>query len=204
MMMDAGEIERVPIYLDSPLAVNATRVFRRSAALFDEEAHDFMRRGRHESVFDFPEVHYVGSVEESKALNETEGPMVIISASGMAEAGRVLHHLKNNIGDPHNVVLIVGWQAPHTLGRRLVERRRTVKIFGDEYRLRARVETINGFSAHADRDGLLRWVDRIASEFEGVYLVHGDPEAAFALREGLEAQGIRHVHVPELDETVNV
>ena len=156
-LIDSGEIPRVPVYVDSPLAVNATDIFRAHPECFDDETLEFMDKDWHPAALGFDLLTYTRSVEESKALNERKDPMVIISASGMAETGRILHHLKNNIGDPRNTILIVSWQAPHTLGRRLADRQEQVKIFGDVYHRRARVETINGFSAHGGQTFLLEY-----------------------------------------------
>jgi metallo-beta-lactamase family protein len=195
-LASANELPHVPIYVDSPLAVNVTEVFRLHPECYDEEVREFMSRDRHRDPFGFERLRYIRNVEDSKALNDLEGPAVIISASGMCEAGRIQHHLKHTIGDPRNAVLIVGWQAPHTLGRRLVERRPVVKIFGQEYPLRARVETINGYSAHADRKGLLGWAKPIARDLRQAFVVHGDPDPAAALAEGLGNIGVRNAAVP--------
>jgi metallo-beta-lactamase family protein len=128
-------------------------------------------------------------------------PAIIISASGMCEAGRILHHLKNNVEDSRNTVLIVGWQAPHTLGRRLVERQAVVKIFGEEYNLRARVETINGFSAHADREELLGYARQLGtSRLKTAFVVHGEEAASLALADGLQSLGLGQTIVPRLGE----
>ena len=131
-MMDEGVIERLPIYVDSPLATNITRVFRKFRDRFDREAREFMAKDHHQGALFFPEVTYVSSAEESKALNRSQEPMIIISPSSMAHAGRILHHLRSNIEDPRQTILLVSFAAPPTLGRRLVERQPTVKIFGDE------------------------------------------------------------------------
>ena len=140
-MVADGQIQPLPVYVDSPLAVNTTDVFRRHPDLFDQETRAFVQENRHPAL-EFKGLTYVRSVEESKALNERHEPMIIISASGMAETGRILHHLKNNIGDPRNSVLIVSWQAPDTLGRRLAEGEKQVRIFGEPYEVRAEVYTI--------------------------------------------------------------
>ncbi len=193
----AGELPNVPIFVDSPMAVNATEVFRLHPECFDAELLDFMAQDRHPDPFGFSQLRYIRHVEDSKAINELQGPAIIISASGMCEAGRVQHHLKYTIEDPRNLVLIVSWQAPHTLGRRLVERQKKVKIFGQEFHLRARVETINGYSAHADRNGLLNWAAPIARGLKQVFVIHGDPQPAASLAEGLREIGAREVAVPE-------
>jgi metallo-beta-lactamase family protein len=144
---------------------------------------------------------YTRSVEQSKAINRLEEPAVIISASGMAETGRILHHLKNNIEDPRSTVLIVGWQAPHTLGRRLVEGQRHVRIFGEEYSVQARVTQIHGFSAHADRSELLDWMGAIHHQPSHTFIVHGDEEVSLAFAETIREEiGLSDVIVPELGQ----
>lgn len=203
-MMAGGEIPRTPVYVDSPLAVNIARVFRAHKEVYDTQARLFVQDDRHPDAFQFDELTYTQSVDESKALNDKKGPMIIISASGMAETGRVLHHLRNNIENPSTTVLIVSWQAPHTLGRRLVEQQPRVKIFGEEYRVRAHVEVINGYSAHADRNGLLEYAKALKPRLKAVFLVHGEPAPAAALAEGLKGLGIENVTVPELHQTVEV
>ncbi len=195
-LASAGKLPDVPVFVDSPLAVNATEIFRLHPECYDEELRTFIAHDRHPDPFGFDRLHYVRSVEDSKALNDLRGPAVIISASGMCEAGRVQHHLKHTITDAGNAVLIVGWQAPHTLGRRLAERQSVVRIFGEEFPLRARVEVIHGYSAHADRKGLLDWVKPIACSLKRTFVVHGDPEPAAALAEGLKEMGARQLVIP--------
>lgn len=177
-----GKIPRIPIFIDSPLAIDVTSVFEMHPDVFDDSEKLVQKV---QQLFRFDLVRYTRDVEDSKALNTLRGPMVIIAGSGMAESGRILHHLANGAHDPRNTVLIVGFQAEHTLGRRIVERRPTIRVFGDEIPLRARVEVLNGYSAHADRTGLRRWIDRVRDQSPGlrrVMLVHGEPEAqdAFA------------------------
>ncbi len=203
-LASAHQLPNVPIFVDSPLAVNATGVFRLHPECYDEELRAFIAQDRHPDPFGFDRLRYIRNTEDSRALNKLEGPAVIISASGMCEAGRIQHHLKHNIGDPRNTVMIVSWQAPHTLGRRLVERQKVVKIFGQEYPLRARVEAIHGYSAHADRDGLLDWVKPIARDLQHAFIVHGDPEPAMALADGLRQLGVRDVAVPEQGDVFQV
>lgn len=197
----ARDLPSLPIFVDSPLAVNATEIFRLHPECYDRELNEFLTSGNHRDPFGFHRLNYIRSVEASKELNFLREPAVIISASGMCEAGRILHHLKNNIEDPRNTVLIVGWQAPHTLGRRLVERRSVVKIFGEEYSLRARVETINGFSAHADRNDLLGYVQQLgAGRLKAAFVVHGEEASSLAAADGLRDLGVKHAFVPEPGE----
>ncbi len=203
-MMDSCGVPRIPVYVDSPLAVNVSSVFRQHTDIYDTQTRRFVSEDRHAGALQFDQLTYVKSVDESKALNDKRGPMIIISASGMAESGRVLHHLRNNVEDPSATVLIVSWQAPNTLGRRLVEKQPIVKIFGQEHKLRAHVEVINGYSAHADRNGLLEYAAALKPRLKRVFLVHGEPEPAFALADGLKAQGMENVYVPDLHETVEV
>jgi metallo-beta-lactamase family protein len=203
-LASAGQLPKLPIYVDSPLAVNATEVFRLHPECYDEEMREFMVEERSPDPFGFERLRYIRNVEDSKALNTLEGSAVIISASGMCEAGRIQHHLKHNVGDPRNTVLIVSWQAPYTLGRRLVEREDVVKIFGEEYRLRARVEAINGYSAHADQKGLLDWAEPIAPGLQHAFVVHGDPGPAQILGDGLHRLGAAQVSVPAQGEVFQV
>lgn len=182
-------IPAIPIYVDSPLAVDATTVFEMHPETFDQ-SEDMVRKVQ--ELFDFPLVHYTRDVEESKALSRKNGPMVIIAASGMAEAGRILHHLAQGASDPRNTILIVGFQAEHTLGRRIVERAPVLRIFAEDVPLRANVEVINGYSAHADRTELRTWLDVVKAgspNLADVHLVHGEPEAQDAFRITLEAKG---------------
>jgi metallo-beta-lactamase family protein len=189
------------VYVDSPLAVDATGIFRAHPEAYDEEAAEILLTDPDNDPFGFSMMRYTHSVQESKALNFLKNPAVIISASGMAEAGRILHHLKNNIEDSRNTILIVGYQAPETLGRRLVERQPRVKIFGEDYDLKARVEVINGLSGHADRSELIDWARHLRKPPRQTFLVHGDPDAAFALADSLRMQlGFSNVHVPELGQ----
>lgn len=200
-MVRKGEIPPVPIFVDSPLAVDASAIFRQHVECFDEETRRFVLEYRHPAL-DFEYLHYVRSVDESKRLNDIPGPMIIISASGMAETGRILHHLRNNISDPRNTILIVSWQAPHTLGRRLADREPEVRIFGETYRVRAEVVTIGGLSAHAGQDLLIPYA--LAAQAKQVYLVHGEPEAANALIEQLHQKGVDQVFYPALGDMIEL
>jgi metallo-beta-lactamase family protein len=197
----ARRIPDLPIFVDSPLSVNVTEIFRLHPECYDEEVKEFLAKTDQQDPFGFHRLTYVRSVERSKELNFLREPAVIISASGMCEAGRILHHLKNNIENPRNTVLIVGWQAPHTLGRRLVERQPVVNIFGEEYRLKATVKTISGFSAHADRGELLGYARKLgSSRLKAAFVVHGEDAASEALAEGLRGLGISRVIVPHLGD----
>lgn len=203
-LADSGDIPRLPIFVDSPLAANTTAVFGLHPEVYDEETRAFMTTEGNRNPFGFDELTYIHSVEESKQLNFRTDPCIIISASGMAEFGRVVHHLKQRVENPNNTILITGWQAPHTLGRRIVEQNEIVRIFGEEYRLRAHVEVINGFSGHADRDELLAWVEAMPHKPERTFLVHGEPEAASALADSLQARFNLRCDVPEQGETFSV
>ena len=201
-MITEGELPRIPVFVDSPLAINATEIFMKYPDYFDDETHQFMQTGRHPALT-FPGLSYTRKVEESKAINLMDEPVVIISASGMAEAGRILHHLIRNVEDPKNTICIVSWQAPHTLGRRIAERRKTVRIFGDEVRLRAEVATIGGLSAHGGQLMLLDYARAAAANgLKQIFLVHGDEKPAQALTEKLRAVGIAQVSYPDRGEVV--
>ncbi len=196
----------IPVYVDSPLAVDITEVFRQHPEAYSDETRDVLDRDPDGDLFGFPRLEYIRDVEESKALNDRHEPMIIISASGMAEFGRILHHLKNNIGDSRNTIVIVGWQAPDTLGRRLVEGATKVRIFGEEYRRRAEVAVLNGFSGHADHDGLVSWVRAFDMRRpREVFLVHGEPQAAEALAASFRSDlGYPSVRIPLLHESFEV
>ena len=194
-LTNAGRLPDVPIFVDSPMAVRATEVFRAHPECFDAPTLRLLEE--HPELFGESRVHYVEKVHESIALNSHPGPCVILSASGMCEAGRVLHHLKHNIEDPRNTVLIAGYQAEGTLGRRLVERRPEVRILGRAVALKAEVVVLNGLSSHADHPGLLSSLRPLAGVARQVRLVHGEPERAAALAEGLRAAGFADVAAPE-------
>jgi metallo-beta-lactamase family protein len=180
-------LPRVPVFIDSPLAVNVTEVFKLHPDCFDPETRAFIEENG--AAFDFEGVRLITKREESIALNSLKEPAIIISASGMCEAGRILHHLRNTVEDERNTVLIVGFQAQHTLGRRIVERRPRIRIFGVERELRARVEVMNAFSAHADRGELLEFAG--ACQARELFLVHGEPEQQEPLLAELAARGQR-------------
>jgi metallo-beta-lactamase family protein len=195
-MMTHREIPRVPVFVDSPLAVHTTDIFVKHPECFDEETRQFVLDHRHPAL-DFDQLHYVRSVEESKSLNDRKDPMVIISASGMAETGRILHHLKNNIEEKRNTVLIVSWQAPDTLGRLLAERATRVKIFGEEYQVRAEVATIGGLSAHAGQDLLVKYAGYVKGSAKKIILVHGEPKSSLPLMELFKQNNLPPTEYPE-------
>ncbi len=193
-LFDKGELPAVPIFVDSPLSTNATEIFRMHPECYDRETLDILRK--HQDPFGFGRLHYTENVEESKRLNTLDKPCIIISASGMCEAGRILHHLKNNVGDPKNTILIVGYQAENTLGRRLVEKHKRVRIFGEERNVRAEVRVMNGYSAHADKSGLLAYARRVDGTNPRVFVVHGDEDQCLALADHLRGDGFNDVVVP--------
>ena len=197
LMMFAKDVPPVPVFVDSPLAVNASNVFARHPEVFDAETRWFVQQARHPAL-DFKMLTYVQSVEESKALNLRKDPMIIISASGMAETGRILHHLKNNIENPLNTVCIVSWQAPHTLGRRLADREKQIKIFGETYTVNAEIATIGGLSGHAGQDLLTKYAVNVKGSVKKVFLVHGEEMPAAALTQKLLERNMREVYYPEL------
>jgi metallo-beta-lactamase family protein len=196
-MMDAGDIPAVPVFVDSPLAVNVTDVFKRHREDFDEEAVEMVRSDPHGAALGFDRLTYIRSVEESKELNYRDDPMIIISASGMLEVGRVLHHLRHNINDPRNTLLIVSWMAPHTLGRRMLEGKERVKIYGEVYENRITVENVQGFSAHAGQQYLTDYALALKGRVKDVFLVHGEKRSAEPLMESLHAKGLAFVHYPK-------
>jgi metallo-beta-lactamase family protein len=201
-LISAGRLPGLPIFVDSPMAVRATEVYRAHPECFDDSTLQLL--DEHPDLFGEQHIRYVDKVHESIALNDRPGPCVIISASGMCEAGRVLHHIKHNIEDPRSTILIVGYQAPDTLGRRLVERRPEVRILGRTFALKAEVVVLNGLSSHADHDGLLRSLTPLVGTARQVRLVHGEPERAEKLAEGLRAAGFSDVGVPDRGESVTM
>jgi metallo-beta-lactamase family protein len=199
------ELPPVPIFVDSPLSVNATDIFRVHPEAYDREAY-YMMLGQGDA-FGFERLTYVRSKEESRALNSRKGPMAIISASGMCEGGRIVHHLIHSLTDEKNLMLFAGYQAPHTLGRRILEGRPEVRIFGEPYKVGAQVREISGFSAHADRGELLRWLE--ASTGGGlsavqarphIFLVHGEPDQLRPLGDSLQQSGFE-ITIPQRGES---
>ncbi len=178
-LMDAERVPSIPMFVDSPLAVNATEIFRKHPECWDEEASAFSDNGN--DPFGFRRLKYVRDVKESMALNDLHGPCLILAASGMCEGGRILHHLRNNIEDSRNTVLITGYQGENTLGRKILERRKEIPIFGEPVRLRAEVCSLDALSGHADQRELIEWMRPLAKTLKKVFLVHGDPEPGAVL-----------------------
>ncbi|MBT3201583.1 MAG: MBL fold metallo-hydrolase [Phycisphaerales bacterium] len=189
-----GLIEPLPIYVDSPLSVNATEVFKKHPECYDQAAADFWQAKG--DIFGKPFITYITDANDSKALNKREEPCVIIASSGMCEAGRIKHHLKNNVEDEANTVVIVGFMAQNTLGRRIVERREELKIYGRLYPLLCRVEILNGFSAHADRDELTRSLGPLAPKLKSAFCVHGEGPQPEAMKQIFHDSGCSDVHIP--------
>ena len=198
-LWEEGALPPIDVYVDSPLAVNVTEVFGRHPECWDEEMIETTRNDRDGDALGFRRLRYVQSVEESKSLNSKPGPMVIISASGMCEGGRVLHHLSNNLDKPSTAVLFVGFQAANTLGRKILEGRSPVPILGTMVEVNARVERADSYSAHADRNELIAWAEsaRETGNIQKYFLVHGEPESADSLAAVLRERGTAEVLVPE-------
>jgi len=195
-------IPGLPVYVDSPLSVNVTQIFRMHPECFDRETLRFLYEG--EDPFGFKRMTYVRTVEESKRLNTLKIPCIIISSSGMCEVGRILHHLKNNIENENNTILITGFQADNTLGKRIVNREPRVRIFGDYYTLRAKVVVMNEFSAHADKNELMDWTAGFKKRPRLACVVHGNADAALAHKANLEGMGLERVIVPDRGDSVEV
>jgi metallo-beta-lactamase family protein len=190
-----GKIEPLPVYVDSPLSSAATKIYAKHRECWDSAAVEFLINGQ--KPFDFETLRYTEDVEESKSLNSLPGPMIIISASGMCEAGRILHHLKNNITDPKNIVLIVGYMAENTLGRRIAERHKEVKVFGTPLPLEAGVDEIAALSAHADQFEMLDYFGKCgASHIEHAFCVHGEQNALEFFSDRLLEAGMKNAHIP--------
>jgi len=202
-MMEDGDVPRVPVFVDSPLAVNATQVFRNHPECFDDETRQFVLEARHPAL-DFNMLTYVKSVDESKSLNERKEPMVIISASGMAETGRIVHHIRNNIDNPKNTICIVSWQAPNTMGRRLADREPEINIFGEMHKRKCDVATIGGLSGHAGQDLLLKYALGVKDTVKQIFLVHGEEKQAMILQGILKERNMDRTHYPELHESVEL
>lgn len=195
-LRNAGKLPDIPVFVDSPLSTNATEVFRKHPECFDEKTVEIMKTD--DDIFGFDKLRYIRNVEESKQLNDRKGACMIISASGMCEAGRIVHHLYNNIENPDNTVMIVGYQAYHTLGRKIVERNSEVTIFGESKKLNAEVVVMNSFSAHADKNELLEYVERFDKKrLQNIFLVHGDLDQSEKFSSALQEKNFSNVAIPE-------
>jgi metallo-beta-lactamase family protein len=203
-LWNENRIPDLPIYVDSPLSAESTGVYRLHPECFDRETYRlFLDEGQ--DPFGFKRLKYIRAVEDSKKLNDLKESCMIISASGMAETGRVLHHLKNNIENPKNCVLLMGYMAEHTLGRRLADGVTEVKIFGDIYKRRCEVKKLDGMSAHADRSDLLDFLRRHnPNKLKHIFLVHGELEPMTALAEGIRGLGFLNVYMPKEGEEVEI
>ncbi len=189
---------RVPVYVDSPLAISATEIFKDNMELFDEQTQEIMRSG--DNPLEFPGLQFTRTAEESKELNAKNESSIIISASGMCEVGRIKHHLKHNLWDPNSTILFVGYQAPGTLGRKIVDGAKTVKLFGEEIAVNARIEYIEGYSGHADQEWLLNFIYSFITKPKAVFLVHGEPEGQVILKQKIQGTIEIPVIIPEYGE----
>ncbi len=213
-LYDAGEVPRMPVYVDSPLATNITKVFGEHPEVYDKETHEtFLQQGK--NPFAFRQVQFTESVEASMALMREEKPHIVISASGMCEAGRILHHLRHKIHNHKHTILIVGYMANHTLGRRILEQGTAyeesgrkgdppiVKIFNKEYPLKARVVKIGGFSAHGDRNEMLRFLKQSNLKVKRIAVVHGEEDQSLAFADRLKTEGFDAV-VPRVGQSLTI
>lgn len=191
-------IMKAPVYVDSPLAISATEIFRENMDLFDEETQEIMRRG--DNPLEFPGLQFTRTAEESKELNEKNESSIIISASGMCEVGRIKHHLKHNLWNPNSTILFVGYQAPGTLGRKIVDGAKSVKLFGEEIAVNARIEYIEGYSGHADQEWLLNFIYSFIRKPKTIFLVHGEPEGQVTLKQKIQGTTEIPVIIPEYGE----
>jgi metallo-beta-lactamase family protein len=201
LLVDDGIIPEIPIYVDSPMATNATTIFQVHPECYDEEIKKAFVK-HHQNPFGFNSLHFTTSVQESKALNDQKGPLIIISADGMCEAGRIQHHLIHSIQDPNTTILLVGYMAENTLGRRIRNREGEVKIHGMWLKLKAHVEEINSFSAHADYVETVEWLNELdRSRLKGILMVHGEKKAQAALKKYLAEQGYADTEIVKYGKT---
>ncbi|WHH59497.1 MBL fold metallo-hydrolase [Petroclostridium sp. X23] len=192
----------IPVYVDSPLAISATEVFRNNLDCYDEEAREYIKNG--DNPLDFPTLQFTKTAQESKELNEKDEKMIVISASGMCEAGRIKHHLKHNLWRPESTILFVGYQAQGTLGRRILEGAKKVRIFGEEISIHARIESIESFSGHADQKGLLDWLSGFSGKPKKIFIVHGEEEAQKVLSDKIKDQFNIECIIPDKHEKYSI
>jgi metallo-beta-lactamase family protein len=198
-MYEEGDLPHVPVYVDSPLAVNASKIFRKHEECYDAEMKELVHSGH--PALDFKLLTYINSLDESKALNDRTDPMIIISASGMAEAGRIVYHIRWAIENRKNTIMIVSWQSPDTLGRRLADRETHVRIFGDTYKRNAQIETVGGLSAHAGQDLLVEYALQVKQNAKNIFIVHGENKGVLPLMEKLKENNVRHLHYPAMNSS---
>jgi metallo-beta-lactamase family protein len=199
-LFDQNRIPEIPIYVDSPLAVNATKVFREHPECFDRETNRIFLQNN-EDPFGFGRLKYISTVEQSKELNDITDPVIIISASGMAEGGRILHHLANNIGNPKNLVLFVGYAAEHTLARKIMDGMEKVNILGEEHSVKCQINTMDYFSGHADQNELIDYLSlNPTKKLKNIFLVHGEEDQALPLKEKILQKGYKNADFPISEE----
>ena len=202
------KLMKAPVYVDSPLAISATEIFRQNMNLFEEEVREEILKG--DNPLEFPGLRFTQTAEESRALNENTTPSIIISASGMCEVGRIKHHLKHNLWNPNSTILFVGYQAPGTLGAKIVSGEKKVKIFGEEIAVNARIEYIEGYSGHADQEWLLNFVYSFITKPKHIFLVHGEPEGQKILKDKIVETTNIPVTIPDygdnykLDDKISI
>lgn len=200
-LFNQNRIPDMPVYVDSPLACNATEIFRKYPEYMDREVRRVFLQD-HEDPFGFRRLTYVNDAQDSKKLNSLAFPHIVISGSGMCEGGRILHHLKNNIENPKNLIMFVGYSAQNTLGRKIMDGEYEVKIFGEPYKVKSRIAVVDAFSAHADRRNLLDYVDlNSPSRLKHIFLIHGESDQALPLKDGLRSKGYKNVYYPATGET---
>ncbi len=204
-LQSEGRLPYLPVYVDSPLSVNVTDVFRRHPECFDEDTLAILRRQDDNDPFGFRQLTYIRDVEHSKELNDRPGPFIVIAASGMCDNGRIVHHLANTIEDPRNMIMIAGYQAENTLGKKLVLRQPVVNIFGEPHELKAEVVVLNSFSGHADRNELLRYLNGFdRKRLKTMFIVHGDPDQSEKLAAGAQEAGFGHTVVPYRGDRISL
>jgi metallo-beta-lactamase family protein len=202
-----NRIPDIPVFIDSPLSVNATGIFKNHPECFDTETAELIKNGV--NIWNMDNILYIKEAEESKMLNSYNGPCIIVSASGMCENGRILHHLANNIENQNSTILIIGFMAQNTLGRKLVEARdkanAEVNIFGKPYKINAEIKVLNAFSAHADKNEILDYVKNFKSEkLKKIFLVHGEEDAQTALKESLLNSGFNNIEIPKRGDEISI
>ena len=201
-LIEEKKIPQIPVYIDSPLAISATEIFAGNPEYYDQKTKKLIARG--DDPFEFPGLSIARTVDESKALNTSSEPAIIISASGMCEAGRIKHHLKHNLWKPETTVLFIGFQAKGTMGRRIMDGEKRVKIFGEDITVKAQIRSIEGFSSHADKNDLINWVGALSQTLKKIFIVHGEEEASMELAQALqEKYGVDTV-VPERGQAFQI